>query len=88
MSIFKTSLTAAIALILLSLSQKAEGQIDTIRLKDKRLHTAWMKTGLNQYLIYYQNPKENRSLRFWFWMRDIKSVNLNGSQVFVIEQHW
>jgi hypothetical protein len=88
MSTFKTSLAGAIALIFLSISQKAMGQIDTIRLKDKRLHTAWMKMGLNQYLIYYQNPKESKSIRFWFWMRDIKTDNMNGSQVFVIEQHW
>jgi|HubBroStandDraft_1064217.scaffolds.fasta_scaffold127018_2 hypothetical protein len=88
MSISKTSLTGAIALIFLSISQNSKGQIDTIRLKDKRLHTAWLKTGLNQYLIYYQNPKENKSVRFWFWMRDIKTDHMNGSQVFVIKQHW
>jgi len=64
------------------------GQTDTIRLKDKRLLTSVLKAGLNQYLVYFQTTKAPKTLRFWFWLRDIKAENRNGEKVFTITQHW
>src|ERR1700759_3885934 len=69
-------------------SFSAYAQTDTIRLKDKRLNTAALKPGLNQYLVYFQNPKKNQSLRFWFWLRNIQLGIRNGQKVFTITQHW
>lgn len=63
-------------------------KIDTIRLKDKRLNTSVLKTGLNQYLVYFQNPKKDKSLNFSFWMRSIRLQDRNGEKVFTIAQHW
>ena len=66
----------------------AYGQTDTIRLKDKRLNTAVLKPGLNQYLVYFQTTKAQKSLGFWFWLRDIKLDTRSGGKVFTITQHW
>jgi hypothetical protein len=66
----------------------AYGQTDTIRLKDKRLLTSVLKPGLNQYLVYFQTVKAPKTLRFWFWLRDIKTENRNGEKVFTITQHF
>src|SRR6185312_3603347 len=63
-------------------------QVDTIRMSDKRLNTSALKPGLNQYLVYFQNPKTPKSLRFWFWLRDIKTGERDGQKVFTITQHW
>ena len=63
-------------------------QTDTIRLKDQRLNTSVLKPGLNQYLVYFQNPKKSRSLNFSFWMRNVQLENRNGEKVFTITQHW
>ncbi|MBS1530965.1 MAG: hypothetical protein JSU01_11690 [Bacteroidetes bacterium] len=63
-------------------------QVDTIRLQDKRLNTSALKPALNQYLVYFQNPKTPTTLRFWFWLRDIKLEERNGEKVFTITQHW
>jgi hypothetical protein len=63
-------------------------QIDTIRLQDKRLNTSLLKPELNQYLVYFQTPSNNKTLRFWFWLRDIKKTTRNGESVFTSIQHW
>ena len=72
----------------LAISLAAYGQTDTIRLKDKRLNTSVLKPALNQYLVYFQDPNNNTSLAFSFWMRDIRLQERNGEKVFVISQHW
>jgi hypothetical protein len=66
----------------------AFAQVDTVRMQDKRLNTSALKPGLNQYLVYFQNPKAPKTLRFWFWLRDIKIGERNGQKVFTITQHW
>jgi hypothetical protein len=66
----------------------ANAQIDTIRLKDKRLLTSALKPGLRQYLVYFQTSAKQKSLGFWFWLRDIRIENRNGEKVFTIAQHW
>mgnify|MGYP001604941403 FL=1 len=66
----------------------AYAQTDTIRLQDKRLNVSNLKPGLNQYLVYFQNPKNKQSLRFWFWLRNIQLESRDGQKVFAITQHW
>jgi hypothetical protein len=68
--------------------KSANAQVDTIRLKDKRLNTSALKPGLNQYLVYFQTTAKPKSLVFWFWLRDIKIETRNGAKVFTISQHW
>ena len=70
------------------ISTSANAQTDTIRLKDKRLITSALKPGIKQYLVYFQDPKKQKTLRFWFWLRNIQIENRNGVKVFTITQHW
>jgi hypothetical protein len=83
----KYSLLMLLALCL-AFTLQAFAQTDTIRFKDKRLLTSALKPGLRQYLIYFQTVKEQKSLRFWYWLRDIKIADRNGEKVFNITQHW
>jgi hypothetical protein len=77
-----------IIMILCAGSLVANAQPDTIRLKDKRLIISALKPGLKQYLVYFQNPKKQKTLGFWFWLRDIQMESRNGQKVFAITQHW
>lgn len=63
-------------------------QTDTIGLGNDHLHTDRLKPGLNQYLVYFQSSKAPKILRFWYWLRDIKTESRNGEPVFTIKQHW
>ena len=63
-------------------------QTDTIRLKDNQLVTSALQPGLRQYLVYFQDPKKNKSLNCTFWLRDIRIENKNGKKVFTITQNW
>jgi len=78
-----------IAVVLLVGTQYASAQIDTISFKNgHQLNTANLKTGLKQYLVYFQQPKQPKTLRFWYWLRDIQKETRNGEQVFTTSQHW
>jgi len=82
----KKHLIALLSFCLISLAVSA--QVDTIRLKDKRLNTAYLKPELRQFLVYFQFPNSPKTLRFWYWLRDIKKETRNGESVFTITQHW
>lgn len=77
-----------ILLILCLAGSSTYAQTDTIRLQDRRLNTSVLKPGLNQYLVYFQNPKNKQALRFWFWLRNIQLESRDGQKVFAITQHW
>jgi hypothetical protein len=84
----------AVVLILIHLlfsffmSVKAQAPADTVRPGKGHLLMAVLKPGLRQYLVTYQNPKQSRSLTFWYWMRDIQVISREGKKVFAINQHW
>lgn len=86
----KTSIGIFILLVGLvcRLNYSAQGQTDTIRLNDQRLNTAVLTPGLNQYLVYFQDPKKKTTLRFSLWLRNIQLQDRNGEKVFTITQHW
>ena len=86
MKIFKYLSPIILFACVVNLSAKA--QVDTIRLKDKRLNTSVLKPGLNQYLVYFQDPKKKTTLRFSLWLRNIQLQDRNGAKVFTITQHW
>jgi len=69
-------------------SMPALAQVDTIGKKGNTLLTNRLKPGLNQYLVYTQNPKSSKKLGFWFWLRDIKRENRNGENTITISQQW
>lgn len=61
---------------------------DTIRPGKKGLLTSVLKPGLRQYLLIYQNTKSQRTLAFWYWLREIRKETRQGKDVFVITQNW
>jgi hypothetical protein len=63
-------------------------QIDTIRLADRRLQTSRLRPGARQYLVYYHNPAQPKSLGFWLWRREVQREQHQGENVFRITQHW
>jgi hypothetical protein len=67
---------------------QAQPGADTVRPGNGKLMTAMLKPGLKQYLVYFQDPKKDRQLRFWFWLRDIATETHNGKRTFAITQHW
>jgi len=75
-------------LIISFAASQTYGQVDTIRLQDKRLLTSVLKPALNQYLVYFQAPKDKKKLGLSLWLRDIKTTTVNGEKVFTISQHW
>ena len=87
MKTFKYS-TLIIVLLCLAFGFSARAQVDTIRLKDQRLNTSVLKPGLNQYLVYFQDPKKKTTLRFSLWLRNIRLQDMDGEKVFTITQHW
>ncbi|MBD1394191.1 DUF3108 domain-containing protein [Mucilaginibacter glaciei] len=80
--------TALATLLILSGTNIASAQVDTIRLKDHRLNTSALKPGLRQYLVYFQIPKSPKILRYWLWLRNTQIENRKGQRVFVTSQHW
>lgn len=81
---------ASLALLwaLLGNSRPVWAQTDTIDLHNKRLLTQVLQPGNKQYLVYFQNIKSTKSLRFWFWLRHIAVETKNGEKVFTISQNW
>jgi len=75
-------------LLLAAHCPRVMAQTDTIRLKDKRLIIANLKPGLRQYLVYFQNLKDDRRLRMSVWLRDVESGNRNGEEIVTVTQHW
>jgi len=63
-------------------------QTDTIGLHGKKLFTRQLKTGVKQYLVYFQSSKQSRQLKFSLWVRDISLKTQNGEQLFAITQQW
>ena len=84
-----TAIITAVTILLFSFqTQSASAQVDTIRLKDKRLNTATLKSGMRQYLVYFQSPKAKKRLMYSLWLRNTQVENRGGEKVFVTNQHW
>jgi hypothetical protein len=61
---------------------------DTIRLGDGHLRPAYLRPGVRQYLVFFQNPKQPKKLDFQLWLREVSLMNHHGQQVISITQHW
>jgi len=75
-------------LLLLTGRVIAQKTADTVRPGKGALAGRLLKTGLRQYLLCYQDPKNDRKLTFWYWLRDVSVQNRGGKEVIVITQHW
>lgn len=78
----------AMVMFCCSFSIVSAQKIDTIQIGKGKLNTAALKTGLKQYLVYFQMTKQPKTLMTSLWLRDIKKENRNGQDVFVINQQW
>jgi hypothetical protein len=78
----------AMIAILLLLNAGVRAQVDTVRPGKGGLVTRYLKPGVRQYFIAMQDPKKERQLGFWYWVREVRTEQRNGSPVFVIKQRW
>jgi hypothetical protein len=81
--------TVLISLMLIMCSMlSASAQIDTIDVAKQDLITANLKEGLNQYLVYTENPKKKKITGHSLWNRQVNFKKINGKDVIEIEQYW
>jgi hypothetical protein len=73
--------------LLLSLGASAQ-TVDTIGWGHAALNTAYLRPGLHQYFIYMGDTATRKTLMFWYWIRQIDKVDVNGQPSFRIAQHW
>lgn len=69
-------------------NQASAQKIDSVKAGDNKLLTSQLKTGLKQYMVYFQMPMRKKSLNISLWLRDIKKQTVNGKEVFITTQHW
>lgn len=67
---------------------KGMAQTDTINFGNRKLLTKQLKTGLKQYLVYAQNPKQGKKMNISIWTRDIKKTIKNEEKSFIVLQKW
>ncbi|WP_147313890.1 DUF3108 domain-containing protein [Deminuibacter soli] len=63
-------------------------QADTINFTSHALQIHQLKTGTRQYLVYFQHPAQNKTLRFSLWQRSIDTIRFNNQPLFRIVQQW
>jgi hypothetical protein len=78
----------ALIAVMLLLSAGVRAQGDTVRPGKGGLATRNLKPGIRQYFIAMQDPKKERQLGFWYWVREVNTEQRNGSPVFTIKQRW
>lgn len=69
-------------------NQASAQKIDSIKAGDNKLLTSQLKTGLKQYMVYFQMPTRKKSLSISLWLRNIKKQTANGKDVLITTQHW
>lgn len=81
-------LTFAMLILFQISSTKGMMQRDTINFKNNKLRTKQLKPGLRQYLVYFQNPVQNKKLNLSLWTREVQLTEKNGKKCFSILQKW
>jgi hypothetical protein len=87
----KHILFAILSLITQTLVLHAEAQsaqIDTINIEKSDLITFNLKPGLNQYLVYFENPSKKRIGNSSIWNRQVNFKSIGGRDIIEIEQYW
>jgi hypothetical protein len=77
-----------ICALLMVVSLQGRAETDTINFSNNRLITAQLKTGLKQYLVYFQNPAQKKMLNLSLWTREIKKISYKGESCFNTVQKW
>jgi hypothetical protein len=73
---------------LFNLSQASAQKTDTIRPGNHQLQTRYLTTGLKQYLVYFQDSKAPKTMRYSLWLRNVAKINRGGQALYAITQHW
>lgn len=81
-------LTLLIITCLMPYKYASAQKIDSIKAGDKKLVIGQLKTGLKQYIVYFQMPARKKSMNISLWLRDIKKSTRNNEPVFITTQHW
>jgi hypothetical protein len=63
-------------------------QTDTIRIADNDLVTSYLKEGLHQYLVYFENPKKQKIAGHAIWSRQVSFKKRNEKDVIEVVQRW
>ncbi|MBT1697261.1 hypothetical protein KK083_10265 [Fulvivirgaceae bacterium PWU4] len=75
-------------LLLIVACAEVSAQADTIRLADNDLDMSYLKEGLHQYLVYFENPKKQKITGQSLWNRQVRFKQHQGNDVIEIEQRW
>ncbi|MBT1703624.1 DUF3108 domain-containing protein [Chryseosolibacter indicus] len=63
-------------------------QTDTINISKNELQIQYLKEGLHQYLVYFENPKKQRLGGMSIWNRHVTFKKQNEVETIEIKQHW
>lgn len=66
----------------------AIAQVDTIRLETNDLITAQLKTGLHQYLVYFDVARKDAMKMPSLWNRQVNVIDYKGEPAIEVVQHW
>ena len=61
---------------------------DTILIDASKVDPSVLKTGLNRYLVYFQNGKDSSRGKYQLWSRKTEIVNYKGQQAISVSQEW
>lgn len=75
-------------LLLIVAYAEVSAQADTIRLANNDLDMSYLKEGLHQYLVYFENPKKQKIAGHSLWSRQVSFKQRGGIDVIEIEQRW
>ncbi len=76
------------SLFLLAFTQAKAQQTDTISPAHIPLDTRYLKTGMRQYLVYFQAKGNDKQLWMSIWNREINRIIIDNTPVFETVQHW
>lgn len=77
-----------LVVLLMLCSLNSIGQTDTINFSNNKLRTKNLKTGLKQYLVYFQNTTQRKKIFLSLWTRAVQVINRNGEKQFTVSQKW
>ncbi|HVI46514.1 MAG TPA: hypothetical protein VM802_16680, partial [Chitinophaga sp.] len=77
-----------LCILCISVTQSVFAQTDTIDQRHHKLDTRLLKTGMRQYLVYFQFPGKPDRLDLSLWVRDIGKTTVNNQPVFTVHQFW
>lgn len=77
-------ITLLLHFVLSSAAQKK----DTVVITADKVRTAYLKPGINRYLVYMKNGLDSNRIRYQMWTRTVGDTVLNGKKALSIQQVW